>query len=454
MSEKIENIQPATTGSNGWKEPTTLWNAMFIGVFATQIGLNMGQQMSNSLLSVYAKAMGAPAEQIGSLMSMFAITALICRFFAGPAMNSFNRKKLNIMAMCILTIAYLGFSFAPKIAGLTGLPVITVLKLFRLFQGFGNAFGSACLLTLVSDAIPRAKFSSGMGIYALAQTISQAIGPRVGVALQGGFEKKFLAQYTAQAAGGITEAQMADITQRAVEASYNYTYIFNACIMTCAIIVSICLVRLAPRTPAKFSLKLSNMIAKEAILPGVVMFLVALGFTVISAFLLVYSEEQGIPKDLASWYFLVNAGAMALSRPLIGKLTDKHGFVKIAGPGFLLTAVSLIIIGYSKSWIILCVAAVLNGFGYGACQPALQSLCMKSVPAERRGSAAGTNYIFMDSATILGPMICGYLSSEKLFGYSPFVWIIMAIPVVIGSAVIVIFKKKIDQIEVDFKNRQ
>lgn len=76
-----------------WEPPKTIWNVMFLSIFFANMALNMGQQMSNSLLSLYAKSLGSPADQIGQLMSMFAITALIFRFISGPAMNAFNRKN-------------------------------------------------------------------------------------------------------------------------------------------------------------------------------------------------------------------------------------------------------------------------------------------------------------------------------------------------------------------------
>ena len=132
-----------------WTPPSNLWNAMFLSIFFTNVALNLGQQMSNSLLSLYAKSTGAPADQIGQLMSMFAVTALIFRFISGPAMNAFDRKKLVMLAMGCMATAYLGFSFSPMIAEAVGLETVTVLKCFRLIQGVGNAFGNACCLTIV-----------------------------------------------------------------------------------------------------------------------------------------------------------------------------------------------------------------------------------------------------------------------------------------------------------------
>lgn len=397
-----------------WEPPQKIWNSMFISIFFTNMALSMGQQMSNTLLSVYANSFGAPADQIGQLMSMFAVTALIFRFISGPAMNAYNRKKLVAMAMGFMATAYLGFSFAQSIAEFVGVKPITVLMAFRLFQGVGNAFGSACCLTMVSDTLPKDKFTTGMGYYACAQVVAQAIGPTVGVFLRDCF-------------------------------GYSNTYIIIFFVMCFAIFTST-RVKLAPYDRTPFNLKLSNIIAKEALIPASVTFFVAMGFTAINAFLMVYTEERGIPGG--SLFFTVYAVTMLVTRPLVGRLTEKFGFVKVAIPCVFMTAVSLAIIGYSANTITLLAAAFVNAFGYGAVQPMLQSLCMKAVGAERRGSASGTNYIGMDSATILGPMLCGEVADA--FGYEPIIWIVMTIPIFVGMVTIFVLRKKITAIETKF----
>ena len=134
---------------------------------------------------------------------------------------------------------------------------------------------------------------------------------------------------------------------------------------------------------------------------------------------------------------------------MIGKLTDKHGFVKVAIPSVFLTACSLVLIGLSANTAMLLVAAFINAFGYGAVQPMLQSLCMKSVPSERRGSASGTNYIGMDSATIIGPAVCGIVADT--FGYTPIMWVVMTVPILLGMIAIFALRKPIQRIEQNFQ---
>ena len=81
----------------------------------------------------------------------------------------------------------------------------------------------------------------------------------------------------------------------------------------------------------------------------------------------------------------------------------------------------------------------------------LQSLCMKAVPAERRGSASGTNYIGMDSATIIGPMVCGVVADT--FGYTPIMWLVMTVPILAAMIAIFVLRKPIERIEKQFQSK-
>lgn len=403
----------------GFKTPDKLWNPMFISVFISNVLFTLSAQMSNSMLSLYAKSTGAPADQIGQLMSMFALTALIFRFIAGPAMNAYNRKRLFQMAMILFGTSYLGFALSPFLSGKTGIGIITIMKFFRLLQGIGNAFGNACMLTIVADCIPKDQFSSGMGIFALAQSVGQAIGPTVGVNLK-------------------------DLV------GYNAAYLITSAMMFGSMILVGLIVKVPNRGTGIFKLNLNNMISKEALPPSGINFLINIGVTSINSFFLVYAQEIGIPQ--ASLYFTVNALALMASKPLVGKMTDKYGFVKVAIPAILMTSLSLFLIGQSTKLWHLIIVAIINSFGYGSVQPAVQSLCMKSVPPEKRGSASSTNFIAMDSATLIGPAMCGQVA--KALGYTPTMWTIMAVIVLSAVVYTYLFRKQLTKIETDFEARQ
>lgn len=390
-----------------WVSPDTVWNTMFFSIFFTNMALNLVQQMSNSLLSLYAKTMGASAGQIGQLMSMLALSALLFRFISGPAMNSFSRKSLLGIAMGFMSLAYLGFGLAQSLAVFWGIQSIQVLRFFRLAQGVGHAFGNSCCLAIVADALPRDKFTTGMGYYACAHSTAQSLGPAVGILMRNAF-------------------------------GYQMTYFFNFGLMLVSILL-VSRVKLPPRERIPFKLSFNTIIAKEVIVPVTILFFIHTGFASINAFLLVYSEERGISGG--SLFFTVYALTLLITRPVIGRLTHRFGFVKVAIPAVMLTISSLTLIGFARSLTLLLIAALLNACGYGALQPMLQSLSLMAVKPERRGSASSTNYIGMDIAMLLGPSACGLVA--QLVGYTPTMWLVMTIPIFVGLASIIFFRKRI-----------
>jgi MFS family permease len=349
--------------------------------------------------------MGAQASQIGLLMGMFAITALAFRFIAGPAIDTYNRKHLLIFAMSIMTVSYLGFSISRSIRS---------LMYFRLLQGCGNAFGNAVCIVMISEALPKEKFSAGMGYYSLAQVIVQAIAPSVGL---------YLVDFV----------------------GYSVTYVINGAIMLCAIIVA-SRIKIHFKRTKTFRIAPDTIIAKETILPATILLVLAIGFHTISSFLIVFAGKQGVSRNIGL-FFTVYALTLIFTRPMVGRLADKYGLVKIAIPAILCTASSFLIISFSRSLPLFLVAAFVNAFGYGACHPAIQSLSMKTVPPERRGSASSTNYIGTDTGTIIGPILAGTIA--QYWGY-PSMWRLKTIPFIVAIVVIFCNRRRITNIEKDF----
>lgn len=408
----MEEIKVNAKGE--WTPPSTIFNRMFFGIFFANLVMNTAVKASNASLQLFAKDLGAPADEIGVLMSMFAITALIFRFIAGPTMNAFNRKIIVMCAMGGFALVYLGYAMSPVIAGALGMEVIDVLKFFRLCQGIANAFGNACCMAVVADVLPKAQFGTGMGIYGCATILANAFGPVIGSA--------------ARKSIGVVN-----------------TYYVTVGIMILAILFTT-QVKVAPREKVPFKVTPKNMIAKEALLPTLIYFLLSVGYAAMNAFLLVYNEERGVAG--ASLYFTVYSFAQLATRPVVGKLADKYGFVKITTACSILTIASMIMVAHAASLPALLVAAVVSAAGFGGFQPVVQGLSIKAVGADRRGSATSTNFIGLDLSSIIAPTVCGYVGA--ITGYVPSMWYAMCIFMVAGLVCNLIFAKKLTKIETDF----
>ncbi len=385
--------------------PARIWNVMFISIFFANMVMSLGQFMANSLLSVYADSLGASAAAIGLLMSSFAITAILFRLISAPAMDTYNRKYIVIFAMMTLAVAFFGFSMSRS---------IEALVIFRLLQGCGMAFGNACCLAMVSEALPKERYGTGMGYYSLAQVISQALGPTVGLWLS-----------------------------RLV--GFQAAYSIIACLLLVGIILAL-QIRTHFKRTKKFRISLDSAISKEALLPGVVMLFLLVTFSVTGSFLIVYAGKQGVTKNIGL-YFIVSSVTMVLTRPIIGKLTDKYGIVKIFIPALLCDIAVFILISFSRSLIMFLLAAFISAFGFGAMMPAMQALSMKCVPNERRGAASSTNYLGMDIGAFTGPLIAGVIAEK--YGYVS-MWRIMIFPLFIAMLLMLLYRKKVTAIEESF----
>lgn len=413
MSEK-----DLTKPQEEWVAPTKVFNVMFVGIFLANTVTNLAVKMSNASLQLYANDLSAPADQIGILMSMFAYTALVCRFIAGPTMNAFNRKIIAMCAMLLFAVVYFGYAASPAIAEVLHMEVIYVLILFRALQGLANAFCNACCMAVVADCLPKDKFSTGMGFYGCATIIANAFGPMLGSA--------------SRAAIGV-----------------NKTYYIVIVVQLIAVLL-MCLVKTAPRPKVKFKLNVRNMVAKEALLPTFIYFLCAVGYAAMNAFLLVYDEERGVVG--ASLYFTVYSFAQLVTRPFVGKLADQYGFVKVTVPCAALTAVSMIMVAHAMSLPMLLLSAIISAAGFGGFQPVVQGLCIKAVGPDRRGSATSTNFIGLDLSSIVAPTITGYVAS--VVGYVPAMWYAMTAFILLGLVFTVVFAKRLNRIEADFLAKQ
>lgn len=384
-----------------------IWNPLFIRVFITNGLMYLGLQMVQSLVGKYASTLGATAVVVGMVSSIFAVTCLLFKLFAGPSIDAFDRKYVLLAALAVIAAAFLGMSVSKN---------VEMIVAFRLLQGAGQAFTATCCLALASDALPRERFATGIGIFTLAQAVCQAVGPSVGlwIARNFGYRATFLI------AGGCMGAA-------AVSALFIKTSFVKE---------------------KKFRLTFQNTIAVEAFLPTFMLFMLSAAYHTIQSFLIIFAGERGVEE--IGCFFTVYAIALLGTRPLFGRLMDKIGFVRAMIPALCCFALSFFLISFSDNLWMFLLAALVSAFGYGVAAPAIHTLCMQTVPRERRGAASSTSYIGSDVGNLAGPTFAGAMAEN--FGYGS-MWRIMTIPIFATLALVILCRGKIGRIEADFKEK-
>ena len=152
----------------------SIWSVPFVILMAVNFFQSMAAFMANATLPVFADSLGATASMVGVVVSSFTLSALLVRPFAGPAFDSFSRKRLLLIAQGIICLSFFAYGFVDSLG---------VLIAIRLFHGVGIGCSGPLAMSLVSEYLPATKFASGISIYALAQSFAQVIGPATGLYL-------------------------------------------------------------------------------------------------------------------------------------------------------------------------------------------------------------------------------------------------------------------------------
>lgn len=368
--------------------------------------MNLSKQMSNSILSKYIDSLGATATIVGLVSSTFALAALIFKMVSGPALDSFNRKHIIIGAMLALGISFSGYSMSATV------PMVIV---FRFLQGAAQAFTATCLLTMASDTLPPEKFSTGVGMFALFETVAQAIGPTVGLGLMN-------------------------------IVGFRMTFLISAVLMFVSAVVVVFYKQPPFIKTKKFKISFGSIFARESIKYAALLFIFNFAFCVVSTYLVIYAAQRGVENNIGL-YFTLYACTMLISRPLIGGLTDKYGAGKVLIPAMGCFIISYLIISISTSLPMFLIASFISAFGTGACQPAVQALCMKCVSSDRRGAASSTCYIANDLGTLIGAPVAGMI--VETWGYT-IMWRVMTIPMLFAILLVICIRKDIKRVEDSF----
>ena len=319
----------------------------------------------------------ATTSQAGLATGIYIVGTLVGRLFSGRVINNVGAKKMmmiGLTAFIVTTALYFVHSGG-----------ITMLLIFRLINGVAAGIASTATSTIIAQIIPSARKAEGIGYFSMSTTLGTAIGPFLGIML-----------------GRLV--------------SYNVIFLF--CVILAVIALMIGLTVKALKMPftktskTKFSLK--QYIEPNAIPIAIVTFLMSLGYAAILSFISFFAEERDLVAA-ASFFFLIYAIAILVTRPFSGRLMDTKGANAIMVPCFLLFAMGLALLSVTHSGILLLVAAAIIGAGYGNLQSGAQAIALKVTPRARAGLATSTFFIALDAGLGFGPYILGFI--EPLVGF-------------------------------------
>ena len=379
-------------------EKTTIWTRGFICILIANVCMSMASFSINTYVTTYVSYLGMGTTLTGLIAGIYYFVAFALRPVSGPLVTMLRKKQLIITVYTGSIFVNLGYALFPTIG---------MFVVMRFLHGVQLAFQGSLALTIASDSLPPEKMASGIGVYGLSGIVAQALGPGMAVSLinfgtrlggeGGGFRTIFLAA-AAFSAMSVIPCLMLPNKEKSDRTLLGAWY--------------------------------KNIIAKEAVVPSIILTLLTMSTTLFSTYLIPYGSWKNISN--IGLYFTFNASVTVFARPLSGRMTDKYGANKVFYVGILVYMCAFLCISSAKDISLIILGAVCASIGNGTVQPAVQSMAMQSVSKAKRGVASNTVFLGMDLGGFLGPALAGIVLSH--FDYS-IMYRMAVIPLIINMFV-------------------
>ena len=323
----------------------------------------------------------ASASIAGILSGIFIVGGFIARLWAGNNMKRLGAKKLLYIGTLIYFLLTFAYFFVHS---------VVLLLILRLVHGLGFGIAATASGTLAGAIVPSSRRGEGIGYYALSVTLSSAVGP-------------FLSMFLYRTSGF-------------------YSLIWLSALLLFIALVGIFFIHAEKTTDSSNSIDnkvhkkfaWSNYFEKEALPISLIAFLIGISYSSILSFMDAYARNINL-SEAASFFFLVYAITVLLSRPITGRVFDGFGDNFVMYPTYLFFALGLLLIGFAHSGWMLLLAAIFIGLGYGSFSPFGQAIAIRNSEAHRLGITTSTFFGFMDMGVGFGPFILGMFM--PLLGY-------------------------------------
>jgi MFS family permease len=134
-----------------------------------------------------------------------------------------------------------------------------------------------------------------------------------------------------------------------------------------------------------------------------------LAFGAVEAFLPLYALSAGVDKATVGLLFGAQIGVKTVARPLMGKISDRHGRTRQIVLGLMMTGVTTAVFPHTGLAVMLLVLSAIFGLGIAIASAATSAFVADLAPEHGRGTALGTMSTIMDVGQALGPILLGTL---------------------------------------------
>ncbi|GGG19385.1 MFS transporter [Paenibacillus abyssi] len=354
-----------------------LWSRDFISICISSFFVFMNFYiLAVTLPKFVVEELHGSQADIGLVTTVFVIAGIIFRPITGKWLDERSRKKILFAGLIIFTICSVLYLFIAD---------FNLLLALRIVHGIGFGMAATATSAIAVDTVPLDRKGQGIGYFSLFMSLAMVVGPFVGLT---------------------------------IAASYNFTVLFVWCTAFSFLSMVFGMMTRIPARAAKIRLQRSwhwrSFIELKALPISLSGCVLAFSYGAITTFLSVYSNEIGL-EAYASYFFMVFAAAILISRPFTGRVFDRLGEHVLVYPGIALFVIGMIGLSQvSQPGVFLLTGAII-GLGFGALLPSFQTIAVRASSSGNSGLATGTYFVLFDSGYALGSYVLGVIAAQSSY---------------------------------------
>jgi MFS family permease len=298
-----------------------------------------------TLLPLYIQHLGGREGQIGTIMAMYSVAAILCQLGIGPLVDRFGRKPFLVLGATLVT----GVSTAFLCSTALGWHFYVL----RLLQGAAFACFMTSNLTLLADLAPVSRRAEAVGVFGVSGLVTIALAPALG---------------------------------EAVLRAYDFPMLFAATLAIAIATLLVCLATAVPRPAAVEAARRLGAGFWRGFVPVILSgFQFGLANSIVFVFLPPYARYVGLPR-VAPFYVVYTTMAVAV-RFLGGRLADRLERRQVILPSLVGLSIGVLLFSALQTTWMLVLIAFINGTAHGFVYPATSALAFDRAPSGARGRA-------------------------------------------------------------------
>jgi MFS family permease len=316
----------------------------------------------------YLSDLGAGAVEIGVIIGVTAVAAIVIRPALGRIMDTRGRRPVMLVGGAlnsVVALLYLGISAI-------GPP----LYLVRIIHGFGIGMTFTSMFTYGADVIPLRRRTEGLALFGVSGLLPVALGGVIGEIVLGrsDFTALFLASASLSALGFVATTVLPERGQLVAEGERHGGFV--------------------------------RAVWQPQLLPiWAVTTAFAIALTGYFTFLRTFVDETGIGS--VGLFFACYAGIAIALRIAFAWLPERIGRKRVLFPAFSLLVAGFFVLAQAGSSVDVAVAGALCGGGHAYAFPILMGFAVDRATDKGRGSAVAFFTALFDVGTLIGGPLLG-----------------------------------------------